>query len=193
MTNSYVFYEVANSYDLTRTILYDLSKPQWWVGLGAGLGVGHSYKFIRIVQLVKCKCIWQKPYEFVQVRLYKFIWISHLVKYVRIAVRSGWRFPIRWSSTWRLRSLLQGTKVTYVTETLSFFVWKGLNFFFFLISFFLSFFLSFFQVTGWNYFFVVINIVPQVPLTCTEPRIFLLRSWDGQLSLCSLTTILPLT
>ncbi len=37
-----------NSYDLTRTILYDLSKPHWWVGLGAGLGVGHSYKFIRI-------------------------------------------------------------------------------------------------------------------------------------------------
>ncbi len=27
-TNSNVFYEVANSYDLTRTILYDLSKPQ---------------------------------------------------------------------------------------------------------------------------------------------------------------------
>ncbi len=52
-TNSYVFYEVANSYGLTRTILYDLSKPQWRVGLGAGLGVGLSYKFIRIVQLVK--------------------------------------------------------------------------------------------------------------------------------------------
>ncbi len=48
MTNSYVFYEVANSYDLTRTILHDLSKPQWWVGLGAGLGVGNSYKFIWI-------------------------------------------------------------------------------------------------------------------------------------------------
>ncbi len=32
--NSYVFYEVA--------------KPQWQVGLGVGLGVGHSYKFIRI-------------------------------------------------------------------------------------------------------------------------------------------------
>ncbi len=32
----------TNSYDLTRTILYDLSKPQWWVGLGAGLGVGQS-------------------------------------------------------------------------------------------------------------------------------------------------------
>ncbi len=49
-TNSYVFYEVAmaNSYDLTRTILYDLSKPQWRVGLGAGLDVGNLYKFIRI-------------------------------------------------------------------------------------------------------------------------------------------------
>ncbi len=47
MTNSYIFYEVANS------ILYDLSKPLWRVGLGAGLGVGHLYKFIRIVQLVK--------------------------------------------------------------------------------------------------------------------------------------------
>ncbi len=38
----------TNSYDLTHTILYDFSKPQWRVGLGAGLGVGHSYKFIRI-------------------------------------------------------------------------------------------------------------------------------------------------
>ncbi len=47
MTNSYVFYKVAKVY-LTRTILYDLSKPQWRVGLGTGLGVGHSYKFIRI-------------------------------------------------------------------------------------------------------------------------------------------------
>jgi len=29
-------------------------------------------------------------YESEQVRSYKFVWISHLVKYVRIAVRSGW-------------------------------------------------------------------------------------------------------
>ncbi len=49
----YVFYEVANSYDLACTILYDLYRPQWWADLGAGLGVGHSNKFIRIVQLVK--------------------------------------------------------------------------------------------------------------------------------------------
>ncbi len=43
--NSYVFYEVANSYfvHLTCTILYDLSKPQWRVGLGAGLGVGQWF------------------------------------------------------------------------------------------------------------------------------------------------------
>ncbi len=38
-TNSYLFYEVANLYDLTCTILYDLSRPQGRVGLGAGLGV----------------------------------------------------------------------------------------------------------------------------------------------------------
>ncbi len=44
-TNSYVFYEEDN--------LYNLSRPQWLVGLGAGLGVGHSNKFKRIVQLVK--------------------------------------------------------------------------------------------------------------------------------------------
>ncbi len=43
----------TNTYDFTRTILYDFSKPQWRVGLGAGLGVGHSYKFICIVQLLK--------------------------------------------------------------------------------------------------------------------------------------------
>jgi len=52
-TNLYIFYEVANLFDLTRMNLYDLSKPQWWVGLGAGLGVGHSYKFMRIWQFVK--------------------------------------------------------------------------------------------------------------------------------------------
>ncbi len=34
-----------NSYDLTRTILYDLSKPQWRVGLGAGLGVGRTISY----------------------------------------------------------------------------------------------------------------------------------------------------
>ncbi len=39
----------TNLYDLPRMILYDLSRPQWWVGLG----VGHTYKFIRIVQLLK--------------------------------------------------------------------------------------------------------------------------------------------
>ncbi len=68
-TKSYVFYEVANSYDLTM-ILYDLSRPQWWVGLGAGLGVGHSYKFIWIVQLVKY--VW-KLYEFVRVKSYEWV------------------------------------------------------------------------------------------------------------------------
>ncbi len=41
-------YLTTNSY-----ILYDVSIPQWQVGLGAGLGVGHSYKFIQIVQLIK--------------------------------------------------------------------------------------------------------------------------------------------
>ncbi len=41
----------TNSYDLARTILYELFKPQWRVGLGVGLGVGHSYKFIRIGNL----------------------------------------------------------------------------------------------------------------------------------------------
>ncbi len=46
--NSYIFYEVANLYELVRPHSYNLSKPQWRVGLGAGLGVGHSYKFIRI-------------------------------------------------------------------------------------------------------------------------------------------------
>ncbi len=58
-TNSYVFYKVANSYDFTHTILYDLSRPRWQVGLG----VGHSYKFIQIVQLVK------------YVRFAKIVWI----------------------------------------------------------------------------------------------------------------------
>ncbi len=42
--NSYIFYEVANSYDLTHTILYDFSKPQWWVGLGAALGAYVFYE-----------------------------------------------------------------------------------------------------------------------------------------------------
>ncbi len=42
-----------NSYNVSRTMFYDFPKPQWHVGLGAGLGVGHSYKCIRIVQLIK--------------------------------------------------------------------------------------------------------------------------------------------
>ncbi len=73
-TNSYVFYKVANSYDFTHTILYDLSRPQWQVGLGAGLGVGHSYKFIQIVQLVKyvrfCKNS-MNLYELGRINLYE--------------------------------------------------------------------------------------------------------------------------
>ncbi len=52
-----------------------MSRPQWWVGLGARLGVGHLYEIIRIGELIK------------YVRL-----ISHLVKYVRIAMRSGWKW-----------------------------------------------------------------------------------------------------
>ncbi len=48
-TNLYVFYKVANSYEFIWPHSYDLSKSQWRVGLGAGLGVGHLYKFIRIV------------------------------------------------------------------------------------------------------------------------------------------------
>ncbi len=62
-TNSDVFYKVANSYDLTRSILYDMSKPQWQVVLGAGLDVGQSYKFIWIVQVVK------------YIRFGKIVWI----------------------------------------------------------------------------------------------------------------------
>ncbi len=55
ISHSYIFYEVANSYEFIRPHSYDfedLSRPQW-LGLGAGLGVGHLYKFIQIVQLVK--------------------------------------------------------------------------------------------------------------------------------------------
>ncbi len=52
-TSSYVFYKVANSYDLTHMILYNLQK-------------------------------------FVRVRSYKFVQISHLIKYVRIAMKSGY-------------------------------------------------------------------------------------------------------
>ncbi len=43
--NLQFFYKEA---DLTCTIKYDFSKPQWQVGLGAGLGVSHLFKFIRI-------------------------------------------------------------------------------------------------------------------------------------------------
>ncbi len=103
---SYVFYEVANSYDLTWMILYDLSKPQWWVGLGAGLGVGHSYKFIRIGNLLNtydlAKIIWICTSEVVR--------ISHLIKYVRIAVRLGWLFSLFWPRTTHLKKSREGRK-----------------------------------------------------------------------------------
>ncbi len=62
-----------SSYDLTRTFCLNPSDG----GLGAGLGVGHSYKFIRIGNSQNTS-------------LYEFVRISHLVKYVQIAVRSGW-------------------------------------------------------------------------------------------------------
>ncbi len=92
-TSSYKFYKVVNSYDLTRTILYDLSEPQWRVGLGARSFVQiHTNCATR-----KIRMIWQKKtYEFIQVRSYEFVWISHLVKYVRIAVISVWIIPCNW-------------------------------------------------------------------------------------------------
>ncbi len=34
--------------------------------------------------------ILQKSYEFVRLRSYEYVWISHLVKYVWIAVKSGY-------------------------------------------------------------------------------------------------------
>ncbi len=68
MTNMYVFYEVANLYDFTRTILYNLSRPQWRVCLGAGIGVDHSYEFIPIVKLVK------NTYDLVK-KTYTFVWV----------------------------------------------------------------------------------------------------------------------
>ncbi len=72
---------------LARMILYDLSKPRWRVGLGAGFGVGHSYKFIRIDNSSNTKK------KIVRVRSYEFVRISHLVKYVRLAVRSSFNVP----------------------------------------------------------------------------------------------------
>ncbi len=49
-TNSYIFYEVANSYEFVWPHSYDLAKPQWRVDLGVTLGVGRSYKFIWIAK-----------------------------------------------------------------------------------------------------------------------------------------------
>ncbi len=42
-----------NSYNLTRTILYDLSKPQWRVGLGAGFRCRSFVQIHTNWQLVK--------------------------------------------------------------------------------------------------------------------------------------------
>ncbi len=50
-----------NLYDLIHTICLN----QLQVGLGAGLGVSYSYKFIRIAQLVKYVQFRKKSYEFV--------------------------------------------------------------------------------------------------------------------------------
>ncbi len=73
MTNSYVFYEVANSYELVRPHSYDFVLFLWGVGLGAGLGVVicmNSYKFDSSLN----------AYDFshnVLIRMNKFVWISH--------------------------------------------------------------------------------------------------------------------
>ncbi len=50
MTNSYVFYEVVNSYELVRPHSYDFVLFLWGVGLGAGLAMVicmNSYKFYK--------------------------------------------------------------------------------------------------------------------------------------------------
>ncbi len=47
----------TNSHDLTRTIYYDLSKPQWRVGLGVGLGVGHFTVWRRAEMRLVSYCI----------------------------------------------------------------------------------------------------------------------------------------
>ncbi len=70
----------TNLYDLTCTILYDLSKPQWRAG------VGHSYKFIWIGNSLKIYYLAKILY----ICTSEVVPISHLIKYVRSAVRLGW-------------------------------------------------------------------------------------------------------
>ncbi len=79
----------TNSYDLTRTILYDLSKPQWRVGLGAGVRCRSSVQIHTNWQLVKYVRFSKNRmnlYEWGRMNSYE---LATLVKYVRIAVRSG--------------------------------------------------------------------------------------------------------
>ncbi len=56
----------TNSYDLTSMIINDLFRPQWRVGLGAGLGVGHSCKFTWIVWLVNYVWICMSEVELIR-------------------------------------------------------------------------------------------------------------------------------
>ncbi len=75
-TNSYLFYEVANFVRFCTICLNPVT--------GRFRGGVRCRSFVQIhtnCATHKIHTIWQKSYEFVR--------ISHLVKYVRIAVRSG--------------------------------------------------------------------------------------------------------
>lgn len=50
-------------------------------------------------------------YQLAQVRSYKFVWISHLVKYVWIAVKSGWNFSLF------MPIILSPTKLTWLAQS----------------------------------------------------------------------------
>ncbi len=61
----------TNSHDLTRTIYYDLSKPQWRVGLGVGLGHFTVWRraeiaFGLVLYRVPCQC-WVLAWAFIAI------------------------------------------------------------------------------------------------------------------------------
>ncbi len=59
----------------SHKILYDLSRPQWWVGLGAGLGVGQIHPNCVTRKIYKIKQKFYDLYVSDRTNSYEFIFI----------------------------------------------------------------------------------------------------------------------
>ncbi len=84
--NSFILYEVANSYEFVRPHLYEfiwfLLNRMYFTSSPINMNL-YEWPTSNTAPIPTCHWGLDKSYKIVQVRSYEFIWISHLVKYVR--------------------------------------------------------------------------------------------------------------